>query len=524
MQELEMMTLGDYLAILKRRLWYILLPAAGIMFLSVVVAFLLPASYRSQSTILIEAQEVPSEFVASTVTSYAEQRIQTIQQQIMSFSSLLKIIQDHDLYPEMKDKATTEDIVAKMRLDTTMTPVSAEIVDPRTGRPATATIAFTLGYQGKDPQKVQRVTNVLTSLYLEKNLKERVQQTEETSAFLEAEISRIKKELADIEGKVAVFKQEHLHELPEMIQVNMQSFNNIERGIENAYQQMRSLKEREGYLDAQLVGMEPYLKNEEEMASRQRLEELKVQLVALTKRFSREYPDVKKTRAEIADLEKTLAALKKSKKGSPDNPAYITLKAQLASVRSEIKSIQQQINKFQRDAADYQARIAATPNVEEGYNQLITARQSTQAKYNDLMNKLMEAQVAHGLETEQKGERFTLIEAPRMPEKPFKPNRMAIVLIGFVLGIGAGVGLAALVEFSDDRVYSAEALSRATNLPILAGIPVILTKKDLASARKKRIALAGGALAIVIASLAVVHFAVIELDLVWLKVLRKFGI
>lgn len=522
MQEMETMTIGDYTSILKRRIGYLLVPAAAVIFLAVLVAFLLPASYRSEATILIEAQEVPSEFVASTVTSYAEQRIQTIRQQIMSFSSLLKIIQDYDLYPEMKDNSTTEEIVEQMREDTTMMPVSAEIVDPRTGRPATATIAFTLSYEGKNPQKVLRVANVLASLYLEKNLEERVQQTEETSTFLEAEISKIKKELAATDAKIAAFKKDHINELPEMLQVNMQSYNNIDRGIENAYQQMRSLKEREGYLDAQLVSVEPYLQNEEQTASRKRLEELKVQLVALTKRFAPEYPDVKKTKAEILDLEETLTDLKKSRKGPPDNPAYVTLKAQLASVRAEIRSLQQQIDKLKADATQYQSRIAASPNVEEAYNELMVARESTQAKYNDLMNKLMEARVAHGLETEQKGERFTLIDAPRLPEKPFKPNRLAIILIGLILGLGAGVGTAALAEFSDDRLYSKEALVRATSIPVLAGIPVILTQKDIARNRNKRIVMAGGTIALVLAGLAVIHFAVMDLDLLWLKIVRQF--
>ena len=523
MQQIDTMMPGDYLNILKRRKWSLVLPAAVIVLAALVVAFALPAVYRSEATILIEAQEVPADFVTSTVTSYAEQRIQTLQQQIMSFTPLLKIIQDYDLYPEMKSRATTEELVARMREDTILTPVSAEVMDRRTGRPTEATIAFTLSYEGKDPRKVQRVANILTSLYLEKNLQERVEQVEETSAFLETEKARVKAELAVIESEIAAFKQQHINKLPEMLQVNMQSLNNIERNIETAQQQIRSLKERESYLDSQLISVKPHLDNQEELVSRQRLEELKVQLVALNKRFTDEYPDVKKTRAEIEELEARLDSLKSTEKGAPDNPAYITLTAQLASARADIKSIQQQIDTLEADAAKYRRRITATPNVEETYSQLLIARQNTQAKYNDLMNKLMEAQVAHGLETEQKGERFTLVEAPRLPEKPFKPNRLAIGLIGIVLGIGAGVGLAALREFTDDRIYSVNALSQATDLPVLAGVPVIMTQKDKRMLRKRQFALAGGTLVLVIGGLVVVHFAVMDLGLAWLKVMRIIG-
>ncbi|PID40798.1 MAG: chain-length determining protein [Proteobacteria bacterium] len=519
----EMMTPGDYLRIVKRRKWGLLLPMIGIVLIAVVVAFALPAVYRSQATILIEAQEVPADFVTSTVTSYVEQRIQTIQQQIMSFTPLLKIIQDYDLYPELKDKMTTEEIVEKMRKDTELAPVSTEVVDRRTGRPTTATIAFTLSYEGKDPYKVQRVANVLTSLYLEKNLEERVQQVEETSEFLEAEIDRIKKDLSNTEAEIATFKKAHMKQLPEMLQVNMQSYNNIERNIETARQQLRSLKERESYLDTQLISVEPYIEDEEEMVSRRRLEELRVQLVALTKRFTAEYPDVRKTKAEIAELESRLSELKKNKQGEPDNPAYISLKAQLASVRADIASIDQQIGILETDADEYQRSIAATPGVEEAYNRLLISRQSTQAKYNDMVNKLMEAQVAHGLETEQKGERFTLIEAPRLPEEPYKPNRLAIILIGIVLGVGVGVATAALVEFSDDRVYSPDELSRSTKFPVLVGVPLILTNADRSRIRKKRLLGAGLALVLIVCCIVVVHFAVMDLELAWLKLLRHFN-
>jgi succinoglycan biosynthesis transport protein ExoP len=523
MQQTDMTPL-DYLAILKRRKWSLMLPAGLVFLLAVLVAVLLPSIYRSEATILIEAQEIPANFVESTVTSYVEQRIQTINQRIMSFSTLLKIINDHGLYPEMKDSYTAEEIVEKMRSDITLEPLSADVVDRHTGRPTTATIAFNLSYEGKNPQKVQAVANVLTSHFLEENLKERVQQVEQTSAFLETEVDRIKAELSQTESKIAVFKQQHISELPEMLQVNLQGLNNTQRSIEAAQQELRSLKERAGYFKTQLASVDPYVKDEEEQASTQRLEELKVQLVALTKRFSDEYPDVKKTRAEIKDLQKTIGTPKHTDQGAPDNPAYITLAAQLASVRADIKSVQEQIESLTADAARYQSRMAATPAVEDEYNDLMITRNNTQAKFDDLMGKLMEAQVAHGLEKEQKGERFSLIDAPRLPEKPFKPNRLAIILIGIVLGGGTGVGSAVLREFSDDRVHGVDMLQKATRLPVLAGIPVIWTPQELVRKHRQRIGVACGLVVAVIVALAIVHFTIIDLQVVWVSLTRKVAI
>jgi succinoglycan biosynthesis transport protein ExoP len=519
MQQMPM-TPKDYLEIVKRRKWSLVLPAVIIFLLAGIVALALPSIYQSESTILIEEQEIPADFVMATVTGYAEQRIQQINQRIMSFSRLLEIIQRFDLYPELKDRWTTEEIVEKMKGDTALEPVSAEIVDKRTGRPSTATIAFTLSYEGKNPQKVQQVANVLTSLFLEENLQVRAKQASDTTDFLESEMDRVKADLAAIESQIADFKEAHMNELPEMLQLNMQTLNNIERSIELASQQLRTLKEKEEYLQTQLASLAPY---EEEQATRQRLEELKVQLVHLTKRFSEEYPDVKKTRAEIAELEEQLKNPGKNN-DQPDNPAYVTLAAQLASTQSEIESVKRQLKELESSVNAYRLRIAGTPKVEEEYSVLMVARDNTQAKYDDLMRKHMEARVAHGLEKEQKGERFTLIEPPRLPEKPYKPNRLAIMLIGIVLGMGAGIGLAALREFSDDAVRSAESLTMMTEFPVLAGIPEIMTAKDIAGRRTKRLALAVGALAAVVLGLVVFHFFVMDLDIFWAKLMRKLAI
>lgn len=468
------LNVADLLAIARRRAKSLIFPLVAFVLLGVLVAFLAPAVYRSTATILIEEQEIPPEFVTVTVTSFAEQRIQQINQRIMSFPRLMEIIQRMGLYPELKDRLTSEEIVEQMRKDTELKPVSAEMIDRRTGRPSSATIAFTLSYQGSKPEKVLEVTNVLASLFLEENLRARTRQAAETTEFLEAETERVKQELSEIEARIAAFKKAHINALPELLQMNLQTLANLERGIETANGQLRTQRERESYLQAQLAGVRPYLEKEDEVSSKKRLEDLNVQLVALRQRFSDEHPDVKKIRAEIADLEKRLENIQgRGARGEPDNPAWITLSAQLAAVRAEIQGLIRHLEKLKIEANEYRARIAATPKVEEEYNGLLAVRSTTQAKASDLMRKLMEARVSHGLEKEQRGERFILVDPPRLPEKPHKPNRLAIVLIAIVFGIGAGVGFAALREFYDDSVHSVEQLAAATRYPVLAVIPRI---------------------------------------------------
>lgn len=520
--EATTMTPQDYGDVLKRRKLSLIVPALIVFFTAVIIALVLPPIYKSTSTILIEEQEIPTDLVMSTVTSYAEQRLQVINQRIMSTSRLQEIINRFELYRNLQDRWTTEEIIEKMREDIRLEPVNVEVVDRRTGRPSSATIAFTLSYEGEnDPVKVQRVANVLASLYLEENLKVRERQVTEASGFFEDEIERVKVDLSRLEQKIADFKKKHVNALPELLQVNVQSLNNIELNIARTNEQLRSFKEREGALRSQLANVSP------QMEDQRRLEDLKLQLTNLKTRFSDEYPDVIQVKAEIAELEKQLSdpdLLAKSTDDRPDNPAYINLASQLASVQSEIESIERQRADLEKQREEFQRRVAVTSTVEGEYRSLVSERDGTQAKYDDLMRKFMETEVAQGLEKGQKGERFTLIDPAVIAEKPYKPNRLAIMLIGLVLGIGAGIGFASFKEFSDDAVWNAESLSQATSFPVLVTIPKIRTEQEIADAKGKRRTRLLVTAILLIAGLALFHFFVMDFDIFWAKMMRRLAL
>lgn len=478
--EEQAMSLNDLKAVLLRRTWGLLIPFCVIFWLGVITAFLLPSIYRSTATILIEEQDIPTNLVQTTVTSYAQQRLQNIYQRIISTSHLQKIIEELNILPELRSKMTSDEIAAKMRDDIVLDFIHADVIDPKTGREASVTIAFTLSYQGKEPEQTQRVASVLTSLFLEENLKDREKSVSQASSFLQEEVNRVKEEMTEIDAKIALYKEKHLNDLPELFQVNMQSLQNIEVNRDRLYEQMRSLREREGYLVSQLAS----IPRQQMQTQKNRLEELQVQLANLKTRFSDQYPDVIAVKEEIKKLsaEKSMA-----KEETPDNPVYITMAAQLASTKSEIASLAKQIAANDEKAAIYRRSLQSTPRVEETYKVLINERDNLLNKYNDLMQKHMEAQVAQGLEKNQKGERFTVVEPALLPEKPYKPNRLAIILIGFVLGIGAGIGTVALLEFNDQSIRTAEALTLATSVPVLGVISEIMDEKEKRKARNKKL-------------------------------------
>ena len=249
-----------------------------------------------------------------------------------------------------------------------------------------------------------------------------------------------------------------------------------------------------------------------------------MQFANLKSRYSDAYPDVKKLKAEIKAIEDQVAKSQKASDAEerlPDNPAYIGLSSQLTAITVEIDGARKKINELYHKRNEYERRVQATPRVEEAYKTILIERNNTQIKHDDLMRKLMEAQVAQGLESEQKGERFTIIDPARFPEKPFKPNRLAIALIGFVLGLGAGIGMAAFKEYIDDSIRDADMLTQTTALPVLAVIPEILTRGDIMMRRLKRAAFVIGSFLIVIVGVAVFHFMVMDLNVFWAKLMRQ---
>lgn len=154
---------------------------------------------------------------------------------------------------------------------------------------------------------------------------------------------------------------------------------------------------------------------------------------------------------------------------------------------------------------------------------MLNERDITKAKFDDLMRKHMDSRVAYGLEKDQKGEHFTLIEPARLPEKPFRPNRRAIMLIGLTLGIGAGIALASLREFGDDSIRSSDWLTMATDFPVLAGIPEIITQNDIVRRRVRKIALLIVTLGFIAIGLVIFHFQVMDLNIFWAKVMQKLA-
>jgi hypothetical protein len=162
--------------------------------------------------------------------------------------------------------------------------------------------------------------------------------------------------------------------------------------------------------------------------------------------------------------------------------------------------------------------------VESEYTSLVSEKNNTQAKHDDLMRKLMEAKSSQSLEKGQKGERFTLIEPALLPEKPVKPNRYMIMFMGLVAGISIGGTTAAVQEAMDNSIKNADDLSSFGVNVVRASIPEIMNESDRLRARRKWKASIAGFLAAIILAIIGFHLFIMPLGLFWTLLRIRLGI
>ena len=563
--------------IIRRRKWSLIIPFVSIVLVTAIICMVLPDKYISTATILIRNQQVPPTLVASTVTSYAEQRIQTITQEVMSRARILNLVKKYDLLPEDRDKLTTEEIVEIIRDRITLEPINAEVNKETSSRPVMLTIAFTLSYEDEDPRKAQLVTNEIASYYMEKNLESREEFARQTTKFLEEQSKKVKARIDKLEAELAEFRKEHIDELPEFTNLNMQKLEKLNADISNLNMQIRSLEEQRASLRNQLASLDPYSgSNERVLSPSERLQqarleeaqlmaryspkhplvlakkreiallekqvagdagnlaelkarekELELKLSDLKSKYSDEHPSVKALRREIKEIKEQIAQASQeeapaSSKERVDatNPAYLSIKSDLDRINVSLASLRSEKARIEEQLKNVYGKLQAMPEVAKRYNELEMDYQNAKAHYQELQRKLLTAQVSQGMEEDKLGETFQIVEPAFLPEKPSKPNRLAIMIIGIVLGAGFSVGFTAIREFSDRAVRDINGLENASGTKVLAVISHVASPGEAQKRKKKRMIAAGAALGGLAALALIIHLFVMDFSILIERVIR----
>ena len=482
------------LRLMWRRKWIIVIPFVLIAGVTAAVSHSLPNRYRSETTILVVPQRIPEDYVQPAVSIRLEDRLASINQQILSRTRLEQIVREFDLYAQERTHMIMEDVIDVMRSRDII--VQAQATPDR--RQASSP-AFRISYTGSNARTVMRVTERLASLFIEENLRDRTALAEGTNQFLEAQLSEARNRLIEQEKRLEQYRQQHAGELPSQLNSNMQAMQNLQLQIQTTTQSISQDRDRSLMLDRTLAEAEastvaspaPATGSHDSadaanMPTAQRLELARMELRALELRLKRAHPDLAAMQRTVAELERRAEAEALQKPVSPSyDPAAVSIdpveqqrQARFRELTAEREALNRRIQakeaeeKRLRDAlAGYQARIATVPARETELVELTRDYETLRQVYTNLLAKSENARVAANLERRQIGEQFKLLDPPRLPERPISPNRAQIDSIGALAGLGFGLGLVVLLEYRDRTLRTESDVLNALRLPVLAMVP-----------------------------------------------------
>jgi polysaccharide biosynthesis transport protein len=515
------LTLADYIAIVRRRSWLVAVAFLLTLVAGVAAALLIPAVYRSTGTILIESQQIPTDLIQATVTSYADERIEVIKQRVMTRENLLRIIRKYQLFAGAGVTFTPSDQIDEMRKTITVDLVSANVRAERRGAP---TIAFSVSFEHGRPQVAQAVANDLVTLFLDENVKVRTQRASQTTEFLTQEAEKLKKELYAIEAQIASYKQEHGRALPENAALGLAALQRVESDLRQVERDHAATEE-----ELRALETERELRRAQQPASaaaaQPELQRARAELARLAASYTERHPDFQAARRRLESVEQA-AGGEAGQAVTPVERADAVLarmEARSATLGERLKVLGAQRTQLRARLGQLDVALVRLPEVERGLASLTRDYHSAQKKYEEILAKKMTAQVAENLEGEQKAERFTLLEPPTQPDKPLKPDRKKLLALSLVLALAVPAGLVILLEGLHGTVRGAGQISAILGHQPLVLVPFIPIASEVATRRRMVFLLAGGGLLAGGAAVAAVHFLVLPLDLVLMKALIRLG-
>jgi polysaccharide biosynthesis transport protein len=504
----------------RRRRWQFLVPFFCGWVLVWGASWLLPSTYRSGTLILVEQPSVPEKYVVSNIDSDIQQQLDSITQQILSRTRLLRIIDSLGLYAQDRSHKSPDDLVEKMRKD-----IEIELSHGDDRKLS----AFNIYYASRDPKMAQAATAELASLFITENLEQRQKRSENTTNFLEDQLDQARAKLAAQEAKLRVFKDQHLGELPTQTQSNLQILTGLQNQVQANQDSLNRAKQQNTYLESlinQYRAMDRSSKPGESgpaglAAIDKELDKLKAQLADLTSHYTDKHPDVRKTKEQIARTEKMreriVAEMNSPATNSDPEPAatspldpksapLLELESQLKANRLEIANREAEIKDEQGKISQYQGRLNMAPVMEQQFADITRDYDTSKADYEALLAKKNQSEMSTDLEKTQQAEHFRMLDPPNLPVRPYKPNRLMLCGAGLAVGLVLGGGFAFGQEKLSGKLYSEGEIKRVAPFEVIAEIPPIESVEEELSHRRG--AWIAGAAAVVVVGFILLGSAV----------------
>jgi len=487
----------DILVFLDRRKWWLILTMVPIFALGTLTAYLLPRFYTSETLVLVEPKDVPDDVVKDFITLDTYERLTAIQETVISRTNLRQVLNEFpDGFGDIRHLSEEQQIARlrqRIKIEVTTNPRGRSSVVPY----------FKISYEDRDPNNAQDVTRRLTRFFIDYDTSTREQQVFGTTEFLKGERDKIGRELQEVEQNLSELKERYRYELPEQLETNLRHLDRLQAEL------VANSEERDRYLtlkielEQRLSETSKFLEPEQVPVTQggrrvsekvQEYRQKEAQLGQLRTRYTDNHPDIMALKEQLAQLKSEIPPEELVEDQEPEsdqeaeeetgivNPVYQNLQAQLTQLETELKINEERRERLNRDVTIYSRRIDNTPQREQDISSLQRVYDNLRERYQDLENKLSDAELARSAEARQKGEQFRIVDPASFPLSPSKPNRVLVILASLVAAVGVGFSLAALSEFLDQKIWTHGEIKQL-NLPVLGEIAAIMTEHE---AKKRR--------------------------------------
>jgi polysaccharide chain length determinant protein (PEP-CTERM system associated) len=500
MTENRELTMDDYLAMLRRRLKVILIPTLLAPLAGFGISYLFSPKYTSQSTVLVEGQKVPDNYVTPVITADFTERVQTLSQEVVSPTRLRPVIEGLALVkPEEENKLISE-IQQNLQVEPVITSMSAAAASAglsgaKKKKPSATdepVPGFTVSYTDSNPERAQKICNAMTSLILDENLRSRSEVAQGTTEFLSRQVEDAKRALDEQDAKLAAFKKQYMGQLPTDVDNNVRMLMSLNSQLDASTQTLSRAQQDKAYTESMLAQQIAAWKSSQSSTNPQTLEQeltqLQGQLLQLQARYTDDHPDVIKTKADIAEVEKKLKEVNAATASSTDTsgekanaaepPEIRQLRLQIHQYQSVIEQATIDQKRLQSQIGVYQSRTEMSPSVEEQYKLLTRDNDNAQAFYKDLLAKKSSASLGSSMENQQEGEQMHILATAGLPDSPSFPNRPILAAGGLGAGLVVGLILAVVLEFSDKSIRTEKDAAAVMDLPLLISVPWLGEPED----------------------------------------------
>ncbi len=508
--EFRQRTAGEFVAMLKRRKWFILLPVVTMTVAIGYVVYKLPSVYESKTLLTVKPPTISDIVVKPLTDEDLSQRLQTINQEVLSRSSLEPMITKFDLFKiERNNGMDTAEIVDRMRKNIT---VEVEKSDNE------KLAAFRIAYRDREPNATRNVTSELAAKYVNAQVLASTQIAEKTREFIENELKTKKEVLDNLEKQRLEIMMQNVETLPESSQGLIAQLDGLRKREDTIAKEKETLTMEKGRLNDQISANnrqirvydefgEKETKEAAELASRiedtpayaqlvQKRADLKGQLDKLLKVFKEKHPDVVAKKDEIARIDEEIENLRKNtdqrvKLASQSSSRKADLQRknielenqrlqnQIELIDGQMRVKDQELGQNSGQITEIESKINQIPNVKVALEGLSTQYQSAKQAYDDLLKKSSDASMQFNREENAQGETIRVQDAANLPESPVAPKRA--LLTGFGAAIGLAIGLLLAAVFELPRIFKIQNIEDAkhyTGLPVLASVPPLLSGQE----------------------------------------------